>query len=171
MNRKLFFFLICCFFVQLNECEIFLKVFSSDSASDEGFLYKKLENNSFFQPIKFRKIKYEVLRSFCIQMNYLALHAVSFPKKLNKNEKTTYVIATCIAPYSCNLYENIFVFFFFNFILVFQVKIFFSDESKEITEVGFALKCFRKNSTCLLNTHKRKFRLKEIEQGTIHTCH
>lgn len=81
--------------LKLYNFELYLNKFSNDGIVDKGFLFKKLPKNNYFQPIKFSKINYDQLKTLCLELGYLSIHAVSYPKKLDKNEYENYIHQNC----------------------------------------------------------------------------
>lgn len=93
--KKEIFLIIIFSWIMANESKYILKVFNSQMKFDEGFLYKKLENESFSRPIAFKNFAYDFLYELCQELNYLFFHATSYPKKINLNENETFLTVTC----------------------------------------------------------------------------
>lgn len=82
-------------------CKFHLNVFKNNTNNEEGFLFKyfSIYNQSF--PVKFEKLNYNVAITFCSHFNYLDVHAVSYPKKLDYFK--SYLILDKCSIFSCKV--------------------------------------------------------------------
>lgn len=77
------YFLIFFWILYLNkilfvDCKLKIKIFKEYESLIEGILYKNL------LPIKYERLDVENEKKICLSLNYGNIHAISYPKKLDR---------------------------------------------------------------------------------------